>query len=81
MTTSKIAITLPEKQLGRVHREVRSGRAESVSGYIARVLADGQLARPCGELCGVTGTSDIIDESFVILARERHGRHSDKRSG
>ena len=24
----------------RVHREVRAGRAESVSGYIARVLAE-----------------------------------------
>ena len=40
MTTSKIAITLPEEQLDRVNREVRAGRADSVSGYIARVLAE-----------------------------------------
>lgn len=40
MTVSKIAITLPEDQLARVHREVRAGRADSVSGYIARVLAE-----------------------------------------
>src|SRR5690349_8083583 len=40
MTMSKIAITLPEEQLKRVHREVRAGRADSVSGYIARVLAE-----------------------------------------
>ena len=40
MTTSKIAITLPEEQLARVHREVRAGRANSVSGYIARALAE-----------------------------------------
>ena len=40
MTTSKIAITLPDEQLERVHREVRAGRADSVSGYIARVLAE-----------------------------------------
>jgi hypothetical protein len=177
MTTSKIAITLPEEQLGRVHREVRAGRADSVSGYIARVLSeherreslrellrdliaehgeprqedkrwakrsrpatagitldtdalitldrgdkrmialldqaiaqrrnfhvpsgvvgqawrdgriqvnmarflranevevvplDGQLSRSCGELCGATGTSEVIDASVVILARERH---------
>jgi len=40
MTKSKIAITLPQDQLARVHREVRAGRADSVSGYIARVLAE-----------------------------------------
>src|SRR5215472_3324267 len=32
---------------------------------------DEQLARTCGELCGATNTSDIIDASVVILARER----------
>jgi hypothetical protein len=40
MTSSKIAISLPKEQLARVHREVRAGRAESVSGYISRVLAE-----------------------------------------
>jgi hypothetical protein len=40
MTTSKIAITIPEEQLAHVHREIRAGRAESVSGYIARALAE-----------------------------------------
>lgn len=40
MTRSKIAISLPTDQLVRVHREVRAGRADSVSGYIARVLAE-----------------------------------------
>lgn len=40
MTKSKIAISLPKDQLARVHREVRAGRADSVSGYIARVLAE-----------------------------------------
>ncbi len=40
MTRSKIAISLPRDQLVRVHREVRAGRADSVSGYIARVLAE-----------------------------------------
>ena len=39
MTTSQIAITLPEDQLDRINRAVRSGRAESVSGYITRALA------------------------------------------
>ena len=40
MTSSKIAISLPQDQLARVRQEVRSGRADSVSGYIARVLAE-----------------------------------------
>lgn len=37
---AKIAISLPKDQLVRVHREVRAGRADSVSGYIAQVLAE-----------------------------------------
>ena len=40
MTKSKIAISLPKNQIARVHREVRAGRAGSVSGYIARALAE-----------------------------------------
>ena len=35
------------------------------------VPLDEHLARACGELCGATGTADIIDASVVILARER----------
>jgi hypothetical protein len=30
-----------------------------------------ELARSCGELCGASNTSDIIDASVVILARDR----------
>ena len=37
------------------------------------VPLDEQLARACGELCGATNTSDIIDASVVILARDRRG--------
>jgi len=40
MPKAKIAITLPKDQLARIQREVRAGRADSVSGYIARVLAE-----------------------------------------
>lgn len=42
MTTSKIAISLPKDLLAGVRREVRAGRGNSVSGYIARVLAEHQ---------------------------------------
>ncbi len=40
MTRSKIAISLPRDQLARVQQEVRAGRADSVSGYITRVLTE-----------------------------------------
>jgi Arc/MetJ-type ribon-helix-helix transcriptional regulator len=42
MTRSKIAISLPKDLLVKVHREVRAGRADSVSGYIAWVLAENE---------------------------------------
>ena len=32
---------------------------------------DEELARSCGELCGASNTSDMIDASVVILARRR----------
>ena len=35
------------------------------------VPLDEQLARACGELCGATNTSDIVDASVVILAKGR----------
>lgn len=40
MTAAKIAITLPQEQLARARRAVRSGQAASVSGYIAAVLTE-----------------------------------------
>ncbi len=40
-------------------------------GEVEIVPLDEQLARACGELCGATGTADIIDASVVILARQR----------
>lgn len=44
MTQAKIGISLPKEQLARVHQEIRAGRAQSVSGYIAGVLAEHQKA-------------------------------------
>jgi Arc/MetJ-type ribon-helix-helix transcriptional regulator len=39
MTAAKIAITLQPEQLAGIHRAVKSGRAASVSAYIAHALA------------------------------------------
>jgi len=30
------------------------------------------MAQACGELCAATGTSDVIDASVVLVAREHH---------
>ena len=35
---------------------------------------DGTMARAAGELCGRTGTADVIDASVVLCARS-HGYH------
>lgn len=47
---------------------IRFLRTDSVS----IVALDGHLAEACGELCARAGTSDFIDASVVLVARE-HG--------
>jgi predicted nucleic acid-binding protein len=55
----------------------RDGRVQATLARFLRseeveiIPLDEQLARSCGELCGATNTSDIVDASVVILARER----------
>jgi hypothetical protein len=62
---------------GVVGQAWRNGRVQATLARFLRaeeveiVALDEELARSCGELCGVTRTSDIIDASVVILARER----------
>src|ERR1700761_5779828 len=68
------AFRVPSGVLGQAWRD---GRVQVTLGRFLRseeveiVPLDEQLARACGELCGATNTSDIIDASVVILARER----------
>ncbi len=50
MTRPKIAISLPKDQIERVHREVRAGRARSVSGYISSVLEEQERRESLREL-------------------------------
>jgi hypothetical protein len=78
MTTSKIAISLPKDQLARVHREIRAGRADSVSGYIALVLAEqekreslGALLRDLIEQHGEPRPEDIKWAKRMLVARRR----------
>lgn len=78
MTRSKIAISLPKEQLARVHREIRAGRAESVSGYIAQVLAEHEkreslrvLLRDLIEQHGEPATKDIRWAERALAPRRR----------
>ena len=66
--------------LGVVGQAWRDGRVQVTLARFLRseeveiIPLDEQLARSCGELCGATNTSDLIDASVVILARERRDR-------
>jgi hypothetical protein len=55
----------------------RNGRTQVTLARFLRsveveiIPLDDHLARSCGELCGATNTSDIINAAVVILARQR----------
>lgn len=54
-------------------RQVRLARLLG-SNVVEIVPLDDECARAAGQLCGVTGTRDVIDASVVLCARERgHG--------
>jgi predicted nucleic acid-binding protein len=61
---------------GVVGQAWRNGRVQVTLARFLRseeveiVPLDDQLARSCGELCGAASTSDVIDASVVIVARE-----------
>jgi hypothetical protein len=65
MTKAKIAISLPRDQIARVHREVRAGRAGSVSGYIARVLAEQERRESLRELL-----QDLVEQHGEPSAKD-----------
>src|SRR5215471_3620880 len=72
--TQHRAFRVPAGVLGQAWRD---GRLQVTLARFLRseeveiVPLDEHLARSCGELCGATNTSDIIDASVVILARAR----------
>jgi hypothetical protein len=77
MTRSKVAISLPREQLARVRREIRAGRADSVSGYITGVLEQHEkreslrvLLRDLIEQCGKPAAKDV-KWAERALARKR----------
>jgi len=73
--TAHKASRIPAGVVGQVWRDGRS-QATLARFLKAReveiVPLDEHLSRSCGELCGATRTSDVIDASVVIVAKERH---------
>jgi hypothetical protein len=70
----RLTFRVPSGVVGQVWRD---GRVQVILARFLRsvevqiIPLDDQLARACGELCGATNASDVIDASVVILARER----------
>ncbi len=73
----RLQFRVPSGVLGQAWR---NGRIQVTLARFLRIdeveliPLDEQLARACGELCGATGTADIIDASVVIVARQRGDR-------
>lgn len=67
-------LTVPAGVVGQAWRD---GRRQSRLARLLRspvceiVPLDDRLARAAGQLCGVTGTTDVIDASVVLCARSR----------
>src|SRR6185437_15231425 len=70
----RLKLQVPSGVVGQTRRD---GRTQVMLARFLRidevevVPLDDQLARACGELCGATETSDIIDAQVVILAKLR----------
>ena len=75
--SQRLTFRVPSGVVGQAWRD---GRVQVTLARFLRIDGveiiplDEQLTRACGELCGATNSSDIIDASVVILARERGDR-------
>ncbi len=73
----RVALAVPAGVVGQVwrdgRRQVRLVRLLGSPAVEVEPLDD-EKARAAGQLCGVTGTSDVVDASVVLCARRRgHG--------
>ncbi len=65
---------------GVVAQTWRDGRRQArlarlLGSRICEVVAfDDRDARATGQLCGISGTSDVVDASIVVVARQRNLR-------
>lgn len=72
-----ILVTVPAGVVGQVWRDgarqVRLARLLGSTGVAVEPLDDAR-ARAAGQLCGATGTKDVIDAAVVLGARARGDR-------
>jgi hypothetical protein len=68
------SVVIPAGVVGQVwrdgRRQVRLARLLAAAEIEVEVLDD-KRARDCGQLCGVRGTTDVVDASVVLCARSR----------
>ncbi|MBI4265378.1 MAG: PIN domain nuclease [Acidobacteria bacterium] len=68
----RLTLRVPAGVIGQAWRD---GRRQATLARFLRTrevevhVLDGPAARAAGELCGATGTSDVIDATVVIVAR------------
>lgn len=70
----RLAIAVPAAALGQVWRaSPRQARLTRLlnTAAVEVVSLDDLAARAAGVLCGKAGTSDVVDASVVLCARER----------
>lgn len=72
--SEKVGLVVPAGVVGQVWRDGR--RQARLAALLSSALVDiepldDQIARAAGQLCGVSGTSDVIDASVVLCARRR----------
>ncbi len=73
----RLSITVPAGVVAQVwrdgRRQARLARLLGAPDVVVEPLDD-QRAREAGQLCGVRGTTDVIDASVVLTARRRGDR-------
>ncbi|HVV83582.1 MAG TPA: PIN domain-containing protein [Kofleriaceae bacterium] len=71
---AKEVLAVPAGVVGQVWRDGRRqvALARLLSSDLLEIEGlDDELARKAGQLCGMTGSSDVIDASVVLCARAR----------
>jgi hypothetical protein len=75
--THGLSLAVPAGVVGQVWRDGRrQARLSRLLGSdrVEVESLDDELGRKAGQLCGVTGTADVIDASVVLCARVRGHR-------
>lgn len=70
-TARGLEVVVPAAALAQSWRGARSARIGALLARVSVEAMDEVSARRVGELCGRTGTSDVVDASVVLCAMRR----------